>query len=311
MSGSVRTTGLIALALLATLVPAASAGAARGASGAGIGSHTVVIVLENREYGEVVGSADAPYFNKLAERGALATRFYGIRHPSLPNYLALLAGSTFGIAENCTDCRARGPNLATQLSSAGIDWRAYMGGMPEPCYAGPEAGKYVKRHNPFAYFPSITSRPSLCGRVVPESELGRDLAGGRLPEFAWVSPGLCDGGHDCPTGRADDYLRRRVPDILRRLGPRGVLAITYDEGTTAAGCCAVASGGRIATLLVGPGVRAGIRVRQPMSLYSLLATIEDRLGVPRLRHARGVPTLSSALVSPTDTGRARSTTSPR
>lgn len=294
MSGSARTTGLIGLALLATLVPAASAGAA---GSPGLDSHTVVIVLENREFGEVVGSADAPYFNRLTERGALATRFYGIRHPSLPNYLALLGGSTFGIAENCTDCLARGPNLATQLSSAGVSWRAYMGGMPKPCYADPEAGKYVKRHNPFAYFPSITSRPSLCDRVVPEGELGSDLAGGRLPEFAWISPSLCNNGHDCPTSRADDYLRRRVPEILGRLGPRGVLVITYDEGTTAAGCCGVATGGRIATLLVGPGVRAAVRVRRPMSLYSLLATIEDRLGVPRLRHARGVPTLSSALVS--------------
>jgi hypothetical protein len=273
--------------------PPALAGNAAGAPGRG--SHTVVIVLENREFDEVVGSPEAPYFNKLTERGALATRFYGLLHPSMPNYLGLLAGSTFGITENCTECLASGPNLATQLASADISWRAYMGAMPTPCYTGPDLGEYVKRHNPFTYFPSITTRPRLCNRVVPESALPKDLSGGLLPEFAWISPGLCEDGHDCATSAADTYLRHRVPEILRRLGPDGILAITYDEGNSDAGCCGVAFGGRIATMLIGPDVRADIRLRRPFTHYSLLASIEDRFGLPRLRHARGVPTLAPAL----------------
>jgi phosphatidylinositol-3-phosphatase len=145
------------------------------------------------------------------------------------------------------------------------------------------------------YFPSITTRSRLCNRVVPESALREDLSGEMLPEFAWISPGLCDDGHDCPTSATDTYLRHRVPEILRHLGPGGVLAITHDEGTSDAGCCGVAVGGRIATLLIGPGVRAGVRLRRPRTLYSLLASIEDRFGLPRLRHARGGPTLAPAL----------------
>ncbi len=69
---------------------------------------TAVIVLENREFDEVVGPPEAPYFNHLVERGALATHFYGLLHPSMPNYLGLLAGSTFGLTDDCTDCMARG-----------------------------------------------------------------------------------------------------------------------------------------------------------------------------------------------------------
>jgi hypothetical protein len=250
------------------------------------GSHTAVIVLENKELGEVIGAADAPYLNRLASRGALAVNDYAITHPSLPNYLAMTGGSTFGISEDCTDCHASGPNLATQLSGAGVDWRAYMGAMPRPCFRGAEAGEYAKRHNPFMYFPSVASNPSLCARDVPETQLRADLDHRQLPDFAWVSPNLCEDAHSCGFALADSYLRQLVPRLLAQLGPGGLLAITFDEGTSNAGCCGNASGGRIATILLGPGVRAGARLRRPYSQYSLLATIEDRFGLPRLRNAR-------------------------
>lgn len=261
------------------------------------GSHTVLIVLENREFDEVIGAADAPYLNQLASRGALAVDFHGVAHPSLPNYLALFAGSTFGITEDCTDCLASGGNLATQLSAAGKSWRAYMGAMPSPCFAGAEAGEYAKRHNPFMYFPSVASDPSLCARDVPEDRLREDLTHGHLPDFVWISPGLCDDAHSCTFGSADEYLRGIVPQLLAALGPDGLLAITFDEGTTDAGCCGGAAGGRIATVLLGPRVRRAARLGRPYSSYSLLATIEDRMGVARLRHARTAPALSAAFGS--------------
>jgi hypothetical protein len=258
------------------------------------GSHTVLIVLENRELSDVIGAPDAPYLNQLAAQGALAVNYHAITHPSLPNYLALVGGSTFGISEDCTDCLASGPNLATQLAAAGKSWRAYMGAMPAPCFAGAEAGEYAKRHNPFMYFPSVTSDPSLCAHDVPEAQLRTDLADGRLPAFAWISPGLCDDAHSCTFGSADRYLHRAVPPLLGALGPDGLLAITFDEGTTDAGCCGGAAGGRIATVLLGPGVQKGARLHAAYSQYSLLATIEDRFGVARLRHARTAPALGAA-----------------
>jgi hypothetical protein len=260
-------------------------------------SHTVLIVLENHELNEVIGASDAPYLNQLASQGALAVNYHAITHPSLPNYLALAGGSTFGVSEDCTDCLASGPNLATQLSAAGKSWRAYMGAMPSPCFAGAEAGEYAKRHNPFMYFPSVASDPLLCARDVPEAELRPDLAHDRLPAFAWISPGLCDDAHSCGFGSADRYLRGVVPQLLGALGPDGLLAITFDEGTTNAGCCDGAAGGRVATVLLGPLVRRGARLRSAYSQYSLLATIEDRLGLARLRNARTAPALSPAFAT--------------
>jgi len=276
------------LILLAALAPVLAA--TTGAAAAAERSHVVVIVLENREYGEVIGDPDAPFLNRLAARGALATRYHAIAHPSLPNYLAILGGSTYGVDENCTECMTPGPNLATQLSGAGISWRAYMGGMPSACFLDPEYGSYVKRHNPFLHSAAIVADPKLCHRVVPEERLDADLRQRRLPEFAWLSPDLCDDGHDCELAVADRHLSRLVPRLTSQLGPDGLLAITFDEGTSN-----VAGGGRVATLLVGPGIAPGTRLGTPLDHYSLLASLERRFGLPRLRHARAARAIPAVL----------------
>lgn len=266
---------------------AAIAVAATPAAASPRASHVVLVVLENHEYEEVVGAPEAPFLNRLARRGALATGYHGVAHPSLPNYLALLGGSTFGIGANCTECSVRGDNLAAQLSRAGVRWRAYMGGMPRACFRGAEHGTYVKRHNPFMYFPSVASVPRRCARVVPEARLDADLRRRTLPALAWLTLDLCDGAHDCGIATADRHLAGLVPRITRQLGPRGLLIVTFDEGTSDAGCCGGARGGRVATILAGPRIRPGARIRRPASHYSLLAALEDRFALPRLRHARG------------------------
>jgi hypothetical protein len=255
-------------------------------------------VLENREYEEALENPEAPYLEHLAEKGAVATNYYGVSHPSLPNYLALLAGSTFGIAENCTECLASGPNLATQLSRAGISWRAYMEGMPGLCFTGPSSGRYAKRHDPFVYFPSITALPRRCRNVVPETRLAADLDRHRLPTFGWLTPDLCNDGHDCRLGAVDWYLWLLLPRVIHQLGPHGLLVITFDEGLSDAGCCGSAGGGRVATILVGPDVPGGREIRLPSDNYSLLASIEDRFGLQRLGLAALAPPLAPGLFEP-------------
>jgi hypothetical protein len=258
-------------------------------------SHTVVIVLENRELNEVIGSPEAPFVTYLAQRGALAVNYYAVAHPSLPNYLAILGGSTYGITENCTDCFVAGPNLATQLSRAGISWKAYMGGMPHACYTGDDVGRYAKRHNPFVYFPSITAVPKRCARIVPETELLTDLERRRLPAFVWITPDLCADAHDCRFDAADHYLSRLVPRLMRQLGPDGLLVLTFDEGTSD-----FAGGGWIATILAGPDVPHGIEIRRVATHYSLLASLEDRFGLPRLGNAIYAQPLAPALFETSD-----------
>jgi hypothetical protein len=252
-------------------------------------SHVFVIVLENHEYDEVFDSPEAPFLNGLARREVWAAYYYAVDHPSLPNYLSLLGGSTFGISANCTECPARGPNLALQLSRAGFSWRAYMGGMPRPCFGGAEAGDYVKRHNPFMYFPSIARSPDRCNEVVPASRLEADLRAHTLPAFGWLSPDLCDDGHDCGIAVADRYLAHLVPRIMRQLGPHGDLIVTFDEGTSDEACCRPfrhGGGGHVLTVIASPGRPPGHRTVWTYDHYSLLAAIERHFDLPRLRRAR-------------------------
>ena len=255
-------------------------------------SHVVVIVMENKEASEVLGSDRAPYLTKLAKRNAAPRKFFAIQHPSLPNYLALIGGSTFGVTDDCTDCNVKGSSLADQLEQRGYSWKAYMQGMPRDCYPGGESGSYAKKHDPFMYFDRIRKDPRRCQRVVRYRRLRDDLRAGRLPDFAWISPDLCHDTHDCSIKTGDGFLASLVPALLRELGPHGFLFVTYDEGESDAGCCGYAHGGRIATVIAGPDVRPGVRGPGVYTHYSTLRTIEDAFGLPHLGKAARASSLA-------------------
>ena len=207
--------------------------------------HIAVIVMENEEYGDIIGSSSTPYINGLARRYALATQMYGIGHPSLPNYLALTSGSTHGIDSDCTDCTVPGAGLAGQFQRKLISWKAYMEDLPRSCFKGSSAGGYAKKHDPFAYYTAIAKDPSLCNRIVPFTELTADERSGRLPTFVWITPNLCHDMHDCDPAVGDRFLSTVIPPLLRALGTRGLLLLTWDEGSSDSGCCRLASGGHI------------------------------------------------------------------
>jgi phosphatidylinositol-3-phosphatase len=246
-------------------------------------SHVIVVVMENKEDAEVIGNSAAPYANQLARRYGRATQSYAIRHPSLPNYLALTSGSTHGIDSDCTDCRVAGANIVDQLQARGISWRAYLEGQPGTCFKGSAAGGYAKKHNPFAYYDDIVGSPSRCRNLVGFGRLASDLRQGHLPTYSWLSPNLCDDTHDCGVGAGDGFLRRTIPALLRELGPQGFLVLTWDEGNSDQGCCgAAARGGHVATILAGPDVRPGSTDAEPVDHYGVLATIESALGLAPL-----------------------------
>jgi phosphatidylinositol-3-phosphatase len=103
--------------------------------------HVAVIVMENKEYGEVIGSAAAPFINGLARRYALARGMLAATHPPLPTYLALTGGSTFGITSDSTACSVAATSIVDQLESAHVSWKAYMEDLPHPCFTGASAGE--------------------------------------------------------------------------------------------------------------------------------------------------------------------------
>jgi phospholipase C len=235
-------------------------------------AHVFLIVMENRSYEEALSQ---PYAASLAATYAVATNYHAIGHPSLPNYLALSSGSTWGIADDGYHAIA-GQGLGDELSAAGVSWRAYEDGMTRGCFQSPLP--YVLHHNPFAYYGGACP-----ASVVTGAQLDADLAG-TTPRFSWIQPDNCESSHSCPVQDGDRWLSQVVPKITSSEAWKqaGVLFITWDEDDGSAS-------NRVATLVVAPDLAAH-QTAVAYDHYSLLATIEDRLGVPRLgRAARAQP----------------------
>jgi len=237
--------------------------------------HVFVIVLENTSYQQALRQ---PYIASLASRYALATNYTSVANPSLPNYLAMSSGSTWGIGDDAYHQLPAG-GVGSQLTGAGISWKAYMEGFTGDCFNSPYP--YALKHNPFAYYGGACP-----ANVVPMTDLAPDLKSG-TPQLSWITPGLCNDGHDCGVRASDRWLAGVVPQITSSPAWRkdGVLFITWDESS--------AGDGRVALLVVAPSVRG--RITAPLDHYSLSATISEQLGVPRLGDAKQAASLSKQL----------------
>src|SRR6476661_8760478 len=110
--------------------------------------HVFIIMMENAAIDRILGNTKAPYINSLAQQYAVAANYYGITHPSLPNYIASISGDTQGISSNCNNCFVDAPNIADQLEGAGKTWKAYMESMPNSCFVGDSGSLYRQKHNP-------------------------------------------------------------------------------------------------------------------------------------------------------------------
>ena len=250
-------------------------------------SHVFLIVMENEESTGIMGNNAAAYINALATGHGLATQYFAVSHPSLPNYLALTAGSTEGIASDCTGCYVDATNIADQVESSGRSWKGYLESMPSSCYVG-DAYPYMQKHNPFIYYNDVRTNAARCAEhVVPFTQLSTDLVNGTVPNLAWITPNMCNDMHDCSIATGDAWLANVVPGILASSAFQngGVLFITWDEGESSAGCCGNAAGGQVATLVIAPNGVAGLRSTIAETHYSLLRTIEDAWGLSALGQA--------------------------
>src|SRR5690242_1483064 len=82
--------------------------------------HIVVVVEENHSYDDIMASGQAHYIHKLVGEGALFTDAHAVAHPSEPNYLALYAGSTFGLTSDACPQQLAAPNLGAAALARGV-----------------------------------------------------------------------------------------------------------------------------------------------------------------------------------------------
>jgi phospholipase C len=240
--------------------------------------------MENEEYASVIGSPSAPYQNGLASSYALAGDYLGVAHPSLPNYLALVAGSTFGISSDCLPAQCSLPSnvttIATLLDSHHLSWKEYAESMPTSCYqANSPDGLYFPKHDPFVYFGAVTGNngtgttSNYCdSHVVSMDQFYLDLQGGDLPNYSFITPNICDDAHSCTVSAGDQWLSTLVPKIIGSSSfSTTALFILYDEGSTND---TSGGGGQVPCILVSPFAKAGYVSHVEYTHYSLLATVE-------------------------------------
>lgn len=183
--------------------------------------HIIIIMLENHGDGSVIGNPSAPGLTELAHRNAYASRYYGVTHPSLPNYLAITSGNTWYSNSDDPTQRFNHTNIVDQFEAHGISWRAYMQGIPSAGFTGdyyPASEKnalYVIRHDPFMLYDDVRDSAARRANVVPIERLTTDLQANRLPRFVWISPDVCHdmhgmSGEACPY--SDDAALKRTSD---------------------------------------------------------------------------------------------------
>ena len=258
-----KTAGSLALA---ALLGACSGGG--GHADHGSPRHVFLIVMENKSPQQALAGV---YTGHLAATEGVANNYRAITHPSVPNYLALTSGSTWGVQDDSyRELPKR--DLGTQLTAAGVTWRAYMEGLGNGgCLNSPVP--YDPGHNPFAFYGGACPP-----NVVPFATFEGDLAR-NTPRFSWITPDRCHDTHDCPVATGDNWLKQTVGEITNSSAWKnnGVLFITWDEDDGSAS-------NQVLTLVVTPGTPHGVSNRA-YDHYSLLATIERLMGVAPLGEA--------------------------
>lgn len=266
-----RTTAILRCGALAVALCAAAHHAARAdaATGALPQPDSVVIVIEeNKDYSQIIGSDEAPYINALARQGALFTRSFGLLHPSQPNYLALFSGSTQGVADDSCPHAFSGDNLGATLLQAGKSFAVYAESLPSVGFAGCEHRNYARKHNPApnwqgANLPASANLPFY--RFNPQ----------QLPTVSIVVPNQKNDMHSGSIRRGDDWLRVNIdPYVQWAKTHNSLLILTWDEGSKK-------GDNRIPTIFVGPMVKPGL-YDQRIDHYSVLGTITDLYRLPRI-----------------------------
>lgn len=252
----------------------------------------LVFVVENHSLAQM--QDQMPWTYGLAKQYAYATDYHAIRHPSLPNYLAIAGGSTFGVADDQGPSahRIRARSVFGQALRAHRSAKLYADGMPGRCVRTDGGEHYAVRHNPWAYF--VREHRACRRHDVPVTRLARDAAAGRLPNAGMVIPNTIHDAHDASLADADAWLRQEIEMVQR--GPdwrRGRLAIvvTADEDDRH-------SDNRVLTVVATPAVEGRGAVGRRLTHYSLTRLYDDVLGARHLRHARTAPSMTRAFRIP-------------
>jgi len=254
--------------------------------------YILIILMENKNFNQINGSASAPYLNQLAHNYSLATQYTACDHPSLPNYMCLTGGNNYFSGLDCSPtgtCTTSNSSIVDTVESSGMTWRAYMEDMPSPCYKS-GFGNYTFLTDPFVFYTKIAGNSTRCvNHVVPANSGGKGLPDDNLvnalgststaSNYMWLTPNLCNNMHNCAISKGDSYLGKLVPLILNSYifkTQKAALFITFDEGYLHYPT------DYVYTVWAGPVVKTHYKSLTQYSHYSLPATLEVVWGLQPL-----------------------------
>lgn len=301
---------LLATAILTVVVAATSASASAPRNDLKNYQHVWVVMMENTSETSLIGNANAPYVNQLAQTYGLAANYYGVAHPSQPNYVAITSGSTNGVV-NDNDTTVNATNIVDQLESHGKTWRDYQeslslcnGNKFAHSCGGPGNQYYERKHNPFVSYVDVASSPDRMANVVDLDQLQSDLWSGQAPDYSFIAPNQCHDMHGIADTHAnpcdfsneqsiislgDTFLNGLVDEITSSPAWNGNSAIfvVWDEsdftgspsnfgfGDTSGCCDANPGGGHVLGIVISHSDHSARVSNVAYNHYSTLATIED------------------------------------
>jgi len=254
--------------------------------------HVVLVVEENHSFDAVITRGGMPYLKSLAERYTLLTNYYGNHHPSIGNYFMMTTGQTISTNDGYNGTVPY-DNLISQLVTANKTWKAYGDSLPEQGYIGGNERPYVKKHFPIAYFENVRNDPAQRKNLVPAEQFIADLRTQGLPDFSMLIPNLDHDAHDGSLKEADDWLRRYIEPLLANpdFQKDGILIVTFDESVKSD---PDHGGGHITTVVIGPLAKEHFADATFYQHESLFATLEQILGLPRLKLVENVAAIENA-----------------
>ncbi len=258
--------------------------------------HVVVLILENHAYNQIIGSKAAPYINSLLKdkHCALFTNYYAIMHPSQPNYLAIFAGSNFGIDNDDLpkNLPFTYPNLGAELLSHHLSFAGYSENLPSTGFNGVVSGNYARRHNPWVNWQGAKKNGIPATLNLSFNYFPKDF--NKLPTVSFVIPNVKNDMHD---GKDPDRIEQSDRWIKKNLksyidwskNHNSLFILTFDEDNDL-------NGNHIPTIFLGQMVKGG-NYNEKVNHYSLLKTIETIYHLPYANESQSAKLIEDCWVS--------------
>jgi hypothetical protein len=243
----------------------------------------VVLILENEDQVAVTRNSDLVFLQKMKNEGALLLNYSAVAHPSQPNYVALVSGSTNDVKDDGLVSLDR-----DYIGKFGPSWAAYAEDYPtNGCPLDRQIGKYVRKHVPFLSFKDIQEDPvKRCAHVLNIAAFFDSARGRKLPDLSFLIPNLDNDGHNKPLKFADEWLVREILPVIEDPWFRQnvVLVVTFDEDGSRFPYLRMSN--HVYTAFWGNHILHTTR-SEPYNHYSLLKTLEAVFNVePMMKNDR-------------------------